>query len=310
MLPAGPAGGLPWRLTHVAPGAPAGASAAVRELPLEAGGSGARLAGDGQGGAVLAYHLPLSTGAGRRLVGRLAYLDVASGRAGQAHTICTDPDVVVDVALEPGPPGAVAYVAVWRPPALLDGHWRPGGGRVLAVDPQTGAELGTGALPGVPARVRLAPAPGGEGRLLYCLVGAGGPDGAPGAESDPFAGGPRCLLGLDPATLRLEREHALPLPVRELDITAAGDAAYLLSWPERREVLRLDLRSGATRHLARVPFSAAALAMTPGGVHLADGRDAVLVLNSRSGTPLRTLPVGRGAVGLALGHIAYARTGA
>ena len=183
-------------------------------MPLEPGGSGggARLVGDGQGAAALAYHVPAATPEGPRLVGRLALLDVARGAVGRTHTVCADPDVVVDAALEPGPPGPVAYLAVWRPAARIDGRWRPAAGRILAVDALTGAGLGAAALPGPPAQLRLARAPGDAGRVLYCLVGGLGPEGDPGAETDLVASGPWRLLGLDPITLLPEREHALPAP--------------------------------------------------------------------------------------------------
>jgi hypothetical protein len=249
---------------------------------------------------VLAYHLPVSTPEGRRLVGQLALLDVTRGTGGRAYTVCADPDVVVDAVLEPGPPGPVAYVAVWRPPALLDGRWRPAGGRVLAVDAQTGDRLGAAALPGTPAQLRLAQAPGDTGRLLYCLVGGLGPEGDPGAETDLFANGPRRLLGFDPATLRPEREYALPHPVRALAVTPDGAAAYALDAAGRREVIRVDLHTGAARHLAALPGAGADLAVTRERVFVADGRAAVWALDARSGALARTLAVGRGPVGLAL----------
>ena len=261
---------------------------------------GARLVGDGQGAAALAYHVPADTPEGRRLVGRLALLDVARGTVRRTHTVGADPDVVVDAALEPGPPGPVAYLAVWRPAARTDGRWRPAAGRILAVDALTGAGLGAAVLPGPPAQLRLARAPGGAERVLYCLGGGLGPEGDPGAEADLVAGGPRRLLALDPSTLLPEHEHALPHPVRALAVAPDGDAAYALDAAGRRAVVRVDLRTGTTRRLAALPGAGAALAVTRERVYVADGRGAVWAIDARSGALVGTLAVGRGPIGLAL----------
>jgi hypothetical protein len=300
-----PAGGPAWRLTHLTPGAPAphpGGAPPARAVPLESGGSGggARLAGDGQGAAVLAYHVPAGTPAGRRLVGRLALLDVARGAVGRTYTVGADPDVVVDAALEPGPPEPVAYLAVWRPAALLDGRWRPAAGRILAVDALTGAGLGAAALSGPPVQLLLAQAPGDAGRRLYCLVGGPGAEADLGAEGDLVAGGPWRLLALDPLTLLPEREHTLPHPVRGLAIAPDGAAAFALDAAGRRAVVRLDLRTGTTRRLAALPGAGAALTVTRERVYVADGRGAVWALDARGGALVGTLAVGRGPVGLAL----------
>lgn len=292
-----PAGGPEWRLSHVTPSR---APAPVRAMPLEPGGSGGRLIGDDQGGAVLLYHLPVETPEGRTLVCRLALLDVSRGVLERTHTICASPDVVVDAALEEGPRGPVAYLAIQRPPALLAGRWRPGSGRVLAVDAQTGAALGVAALPGTPRWLRLAPAPGPGGQLLYCLVGGAGSGEDSAAEGDPVAGGPWRLLGLDPLTLRVEREHLLPRPLRALRVAPDGSAGYALDALVGREVVRLDLRTGATRRLATLPRAGADLVVTRERIYVADRSAAVWALDRHGGALAQAIDVGRGAVGLAL----------
>jgi len=292
-----PAGGPEWRLSHVTPSR---VSATVRALPLEPGGSGGRLIGDDQGGAMLLYHLAVETPEGRTLVCRLALLDVSRGALERTHTVCATPDIVVDAALEAGPPGPVAYLAVERPTAFLAGQWRPGSGRVLAVDAQTGAGLGVAVLPGPPAWLRLAPAPGPGGQLLYCLVGGPGSGGDPAAHSDPVAGGPWRLLGLDPLTLRVEREHILPRPLHALGVASDGSAGYAFDALLEREVVRLDLRTGGTRRLALLPRAGADLVVTRERLYVADRSAAVWAIDRHGGALAQTIGVGRGAVGLAL----------
>jgi hypothetical protein len=151
-----------------------------------------------------------------------------------------------------------------------------------------------------PGAARLAPAPGDAGRRLYCLVGGPGTEGDPGADTDLAANGPRRLLGFDPITLRLERDHALPAPVRALAIAPDADAAYALDAAGRRALVRIDLRTGAGHRLAALPGAGAALAVTRERVYAADGRGAVWALDARGGALVRTLAVGRGPIGLAL----------
>jgi hypothetical protein len=136
--------------------------------------------------------------------------------------------------------------------------------------------------------------------VLYCLVGGPGTAGDPGSETDPFADGPWRLLALDPATLRPDRAHVLPHPVRALALAPDGDAAYALDAGGRREVVRVDLRTGTTRPFATLPAPGADLAVTPERVYIADGRSAVWALDRRRGALIQTVAVGRGAVGLAL----------
>ena len=298
-----PAGGPAWRLTHVAPPPHPGGAPPARAVPLEPGGSGggARLVGDGQGAAALAYHLPAVTPAGRRLVGRLALLDVARGAVGRTHTVCADPDVVVDAALEPGPPGPVAYLAVWRPAARTR---RPVAPRGRADPrPRRAERRRAGGRPA--ARPPRAAPPGssaGGRRAACCTASSAGPapEDDPRAEADLAANGPRRLLGLDPLTLLPERDYALPAPVCALAVAPDADAAYALDAAGRRALVRIDLRTGTARRLAALPGAGAALAVTRERVYVADGRGAVWALDARGGALVRTLAVGRGPIGLAL----------
>jgi hypothetical protein len=301
-----PAGGPEWRLTHVTPPAGAAGAPAVRAVPLKPGGVTGRLAGDGRDGAALVYHVPGSSGAsgasgvppgGRRLVCRLALLDVVRGTVVRTHTVDSLPGIALAVALAPGPPGPVAYLADWHPAGAVDGRWRPG--RVRAVDPATGAALAGADVPGAPVQLRLGPAPGGAGRRLYCLVDASGRWGG-GAESEPNRADHWRLLGLDPATLQPEHEYPLPDPVSALTVAPDGGAAYPLEAVGQRGVVRVDLRTGAVDRLAALPGTGVDLAATRERVYVADGRGAVWALDARGGALVHTLAVGRGPVGLAL----------
>ena len=144
------------------------------------------LAGDGGRYGAVAYHnAPAGAGGPARRC-PLVLVDHRSGTVVRRHSVCDEPELVAGLALDDGPAGPVAYVAVGvpRPPGAGQDTARPGaGGRIVAVDAQTGAVLATRSLPGEPRRLVMAaatgtgrPAPVRRGGPVP-LVGGGPPCG-------------------------------------------------------------------------------------------------------------------------------------
>src|SRR5919198_791698 len=147
----------------------AGGAWARRPVPLEPGGRATALASDGGRRAVVAYQAPVAGASGPGLRCGLALIDVRTGTVERTHRVCTARDSIVGVALEDGAAGPIAYVALWSRPDVVDGRRVGAGSRVLAVDAERGAVLGTYPLAGVAGSVVLAPAPGRLGYRLYCV---------------------------------------------------------------------------------------------------------------------------------------------
>ena len=288
--------------------APAGTAPAARPIPLDARADAAQIAGDGGPFAVAAYRVPAGAAGSERARApcRLALVDLLSGRIARTHAFGATGDVPYGVALEPGPAGLVAHVALWRRADPESGG--PAGGRLESIEAETGATLAVSALAGVPGQVLLAPAPGGREPRLYCVEGLGGtePEGA-----DAVAGAARWrLLRLHPATLRPEGEYLFDELPRWLSITADGANAYALAGPDRRRggppaaattVLHADLDTGATGPLGRVPGPGiGGLAVTAERLYAPDTTgDGVAVLRRRDGLLLDTLRVGRRPIAIA-----------
>ena len=162
------------------------------------------------------------------------------------------------LALDDGPGGPVAYLALWRPrpagaggdPAAPGRRRRPRH-RVVAVDARTGAPVAVLPLDGVPVLVALGPAPGRLGRRLYAVERLAGPEDDP-----PRAAGAR-LLGLHPTTLEVESERPLDFVPARLVVAPDGDVAYAL---HDHRLTRLGLAGGPDRSVA-LPARGLALAV-------------------------------------------------
>ena len=137
---------------------------------------------------------------GRARPARRAALPADAGRRprrrrrGHAPAVCGPHDLVTGLALDDGPAGPVAYLALWRTrPAAPGGDpAAPAGAagphRVVAVDARTGAPVAVLPLAGVPVLLALGPAPGGLGRRLYAVERLAGPeDEAAGRRRRPAA---------------------------------------------------------------------------------------------------------------------------
>jgi hypothetical protein len=195
----------------------------------------------------------------------------------------------------------VAYLALWDA--------RAAAGRVVAVDAGSGAVLGAQDVRGVPGDVAVAPAPGGAGVRLYCVVAAPAAGGAAGPDADGARSSPDRswrLLGLHAVTLEPESEVTLPWPAHGLAVAPDGRDAYAYAGPGSllwgSVLLRVDLVAGAAAPLGPVPGSGiGGLAVTADRVYVPDsGGDTVWVADRR-GRPLPALPTGRRPLAVAAG---------
>ena len=139
------------------------------------------------------------------------------------------------------------------------------------------------------------PAPGGEGRRLYCV------EGWPGPEARYPIDERWRLLGLDPATLAIETVQPLGGDVSGFAVAPDGDDAYALEGS--RELLHLELSTGAVATLATLPgHSVGGLAATDRWVYAPHSSgSAVWAVDRRSGRLILSAATGRHPNALALG---------
>ena len=183
-------------------------------MALEPGAVARLIAGDGDRHAVAAYALRREAAGRPGPVCRLALIDLEGASVERALPVCAgERDAVQALALERGPDGPTAYVALWREASPGAG---PGGGRLAAVHLPTGAVRASAPLPGVPEQLLVAPAPDGPPRRLYAVTAMpsaeASQDGAVGAEALAAEATEWRLTGFDPATLHVESEQRLPFP--------------------------------------------------------------------------------------------------
>jgi DNA-binding beta-propeller fold protein YncE len=141
----------------------------------------------------------------------------------------------------------------------------------------------------MPVWLGLAPAVSSGDRLIYSVESRGGP------ELDPPEPITVRLTAFDPTTLLLP---AAVYPVdglpAHLAFAPAGDTVYAL---ESYDVVTVDLRSGQTRLLARLPERGLALTVDAERVYVATAYGSTVeTVDVASGKRGRPLPVGRGPV--------------
>ena len=306
-------------LTRLAPTGQDGAWVA-QAVPLEAGASGAILAGDGRGGAALTYRVVASSTAPAAPAAlpappcQLAAIDIASGAVGAPLAPCRPGETVAGLALGDGPGGPTAYLSLWRTASWDAAGPVPGGGLIRSLDLASGAVVAEARLAGLPGPLLLAAGPGAAGQRLYGVEGfhsAGEPGGDAYAEADLAD---RWLVrGRNPLTLSPETAVALPARPKALAIAPDGDHGFALAGSAGRAgpgdparvstaLVHLDLRRGSAQPLGRVPGSGY------GGLAVAGDRlyvpnpegDAVAVVDRRSGAPLPPVKTGRGPAGVLL----------
>jgi hypothetical protein len=279
---------------------------ASRPVALEPAAVARLIAGDGARHAAAAYALR-SEGAGRPGPAcRLALIGLSDAAVERTLTVCTgERDSVQALALERGPDGPIAYVALWRQATPGAG---PGGARLAAVHLPTGAVRASAPLPGVPEQVLVAPAPDGAARRLYAVSAVpnavASRDGSVAAEAIAAGASEWRLTGLDPDTLRLESEQRLPYPPLWLGVTPDGRRAFAVAGPTSlltpSALLRIDLLGGSASLLGAAPGRAMGLAVTGDRLFLADPEGNGLWVTDHRGRLARTVRVGRHPVALAL----------
>jgi hypothetical protein len=282
----------------------AGGSRELRPVRLEPGAQ-VRLAAGGAGAAVVAYRT--TGGSAARQGCRLVLLDLAPGGASRAQDGCAEGEELTGLALAGGPRGPVAYLGLWR--AGPAGGPGPGqaGGRLVEVEPLTGARRTLLSMEGRPSLL-AAPAAEGGRRLYFVETVPGPPGDAAGDWRDLDPRVARAQL----VTLDLDArapEAVAPLPQVPAALAVAPDArrAYLLAHQHRlagtlTSLQSVDLATGAMGPPVGLPGLGVSVAATGERVFVprVDGAE-VWVVDVRSWRVARTLPVGRQPVGVAVG---------
>ena len=314
-------------LTYVAR---AGRGWTTRPVPLEPGARAVLLAADGGDYAAVVYLLPAGgpprpgatgDGAGRRGAGEvpdpapvpgpacgLALIDLRVGAVEAASPVCTPRELPTGLTLERTAAGPVASLALWHRATAAAGAFLPAGARLVRVAARTGAPLAAALLRGLPrpaaagGSLVLAPGPDGAHRL-YAVEALPGSQLATWGAAEygwQFAlSGAWRLHRLTPDTLESEAE--VRLAFAPLGLAVAPDGAHAYAFDARGDgLLRIDLATGHTAELARVPGRGPwGLAATPARLYAASPADGqVWAFDRQRGQRVQVLRVGRAPAGI------------
>jgi hypothetical protein len=109
------------------------------------------------------------------------------------------------------------------------------------------------------------------------------------------------VRGFDPLTLAPQGETPLPGLLGQLTFASDGGMAYALAGAGS-VLLRLDPAAGTATPLATLPGRAVTLAVVGDRIYVPHPYGSeVWALDRRTGRLVRTIPVGRGPVGITLG---------
>ncbi|MDQ3702586.1 MAG: hypothetical protein M3442_16930, partial [Chloroflexota bacterium] len=218
------------------------------------------------------------------------------------HDLCGDEDSVRDLALGQSEWGPTVYAAVWTGPRLVDGRWSAGGGRIVALQAETGRRTGGYPLDGVPGQVSFWQGHAAQDRSLYVLESFPGTATADG-QTEHVAGGERRwrLLRLDPATLTPEAVYPLPHPPQpqaRFAVAPEGGQAYVLTGHDAGSggaaLLDVDLLSGATSRFVVLPGAGVELAVAARYIFVTNPSGGeVWVIDRRQRRIVRTVPLGQ-----------------
>jgi len=289
-------------LTYVAP---RGGAWSARPVPLDPGATVQQVAGDGGRYAAATYTLSTGDAPGGSPPCRLALIDFDDGTVARRQLVCDSHELPMSLALERTAHGTAIYVGLWHPAVHVDGVLIPNGGRVLAIDAQSGAVTASLLLNGLPDALFVGNGPERTSRL-YCAEALIDRD-EDGTAYQRRAGSARGwrLWGLDPATLDVASEQALPYPPAGLTVAPDRSAAYAfvesIDGQSHRGLVRVDLVNGTASLLAHVPGTTSAnLAVTEDRVYAPNPEGDEVWVTDRQGHPLKTIPVGGHPLGIAL----------
>ena len=243
---------------------------------------------------------------GDQMGGRPAYaavVDLARGAVARHLPLGAAGEAVLALAVEPE--GTRLYAAIWR---WDESGGHVGQGRVLALDPATGAVRAQYWLPdaAVATDLALAPPPPGRtaststgpqpARALYAVTASPGPSQR---DDEWWAPGTRFgLLRLDAARLDPIDEWPLDRQPSALAVTPDGRRAYFLAGPPfgvpwTRQLVGLDLATGALAGRWPLPEGCLALAASSvGKVYVADTvGDRLWRVDARTDTFLGSMPM-------------------
>jgi hypothetical protein len=277
----------------------------AQPVPLESGASVQQVAGDGGRYAAATYTLVAGDAHSGPPPCRLALIDFDDGAVARSQSVCVARELPMSLALERTPRGTVVYIGLWHSAAQADGASTPSGGRVLALDAQTGATLAILPLAGLPDTLFVGNGPEQISRL-YCVEAPLGTDedGTASQRRVGYGRGWR-LWGLDATTLDVTSEQGLPYPPAGLTVAPGRDQAYAFVEPLdahlHRGLVRVDLVSGTETLLARVPGgTGTSLAITEDRVYVPNPDGNEVWVADRLGRALKTIPVGGRPLGIAL----------
>jgi hypothetical protein len=275
------------------------------KLLLEPQAQALSLAGNGGRYAVVAYVVRTSGRRSHSQPCRLARIDLIERTVAPGVLVCTGGEVASGLALEEGPLGPIAYVALWREGGTSDGPIAVDAGRMVARNPVTGETLGALPLAGIPGDVVFGPDPWGTGRRLFVVYAEDDGDGS--ARDDigtRFNGASGWhLLAVEPHSMTPERAYPLRFAPRRLTVAPDGRHAYASSSSVgSTTVWHIDLTTGTTNEVVRLPGSSLGLAVTQDHLFVSDtdGR-SVWLIDRQSGRPFKKVPVGRNPLGIAVG---------
>jgi DNA-binding beta-propeller fold protein YncE len=265
-----------------------------------------QVAGDGGRYAAATYTLPTGDGPAGSPPCRLALIDFEEGAVTRRQTVCATHEVPMSLTLDRTEHGTVVYVGLWHSAAQGDGVLIPNGGRVLAIDAQSGAVTAVLPLNGVPDALFVGNGPEGTSRL-YCVEALvdRDEDGTAYQRRARSARGWQ-LWGLDPTTFDVTSEQSLSYPPTGLAVAPEGNQAYgfvePIDWQFHRALVRVDLVSGTETLVARVPGTTGiSLAVTEDRLYAPNPEGNEVWVADRQGRPLKTIPVGGHPLGIALG---------
>ena len=199
-----------------------------------------------------------------------------SGTVTGTHDLCASDEAVLDLAVGHTEWGPAVYAAVWTGPRLVDGRWRAGAGRIVALQAESGPpDRRVSARRGAGRGVLLAEP---RGRGAVALRAGARPRRRHRRRADRARGRRRATVAAAAAgsgDARTPRRRTRcphpPPPQARFAVAPEGGHAYVLAGHDAGSggatLLQLDLVSGATNRIVELPGCGCG-ARRRGAVHL------------------------------------------